>query len=169
MSPDVIEDGLVKMQSLPLTDQATCVMLAARRCEQQASRWCKLKRASNPMPEFSKCFAKWRAKEVHDEDLEEAASHVDALLPFDIDDQPDPPAAMAFQSLSSVAAIALDLVDAMTDEVVRSGVFFAATSYCEGQHSPLDVDAKHLSQAELQFLSEWWTECCHHFPQLLEE
>ncbi len=168
MHPQLVDQWIAKLQTLPARDQATCVMFAAQRCEPIARKWFARQKLADAHQAFLHCFSKWQAGTSSDNDLEKAARSLDRRLNREIENEQDVIGAMAAHSLMDVEAVALGFSPEALEEILTTAVFFAAASFTGSQDVPIQVDADRLSPGELHFIEDWWAECLRRFPGLAD-
>jgi hypothetical protein len=166
MLPDLVDQWLAKLPTVPTRDQVTCVLIAARRCEPIASRWFETQKLGAAHRDYVLCLERWLAGKASDKELEKAARPLDRRLNREIENEPDLPGAMAAHSLLDTEAIALGFSPEMLDEILRTAVFFAAAAFTGSTNVPVEVDTDHLTPSELNFIQEWWHECSRTFSPL---
>jgi hypothetical protein len=166
MLPELVDQWLARLQTVPARDQVACVLMAARRCEPIASRWFEAQKLGAAYRDYVSCLDRWLAGKASDRELEKAAHPLDRGLNREIENEPDLPGAMAAHSLLDTEAIALGFSPEMLDEILRAAVFFAAAAFTGSDNVPVEVDTDRLSPGELNFIQEWWQDCTRTFPAL---
>lgn len=166
MLPDLIDQWLAKLQTIPTRDQVACVLIAARRCEPIASRWFEAEQLGAAHRDYLSCLDRWLAGKASDKELEKAAWPLDRRINREIENESDLPGAMAAHALLDTEAIALGFSPEMLDEILRTAVFFAAAAFTGSHDVPVQVDTDRLSPSELKFIDEWWHACAGSVPSL---
>jgi hypothetical protein len=166
MLPQLIDEGLAKLQTIPTRDQVACVLLAARRCEPIASCWFEAQRLEAAYRDYETRLDQWLAGKASDKSWTRAAQPLDRRLNREIENEPDLPGAMAAHSLLDSEAISLGFWPEMLDEILRTAVSFAAAAFTGSHHVPVEVDTDRLGPGELTFIRDWWRECTRAFPAL---
>jgi hypothetical protein len=152
MLPELVDQWLARLQTVPTRDQVACVLMAARRCEPIASRWFEAQKPGAAYREYVSCLDRWLEGKASDRELEKAAHPLDRRLNREIENEMDLPGAMAAHSL--------------LDEILRTAVLFAAAASTGSDYVPVEVDTDRLSPGELNFIQEWWQDCTRTFPAL---
>jgi len=166
MLPELIDQWLAKLLTIPTREQVACVLVAARRCEPIASKWFEAQKLGAAHRDYVSALDRWLAGKASDKELENAARPLDRRLNREIENEPDIPGAMAAHSLLDTEAIALGYSPEMLDEILRTAVFFAAAAFTGSKDVPVEVDTDRLTPAELNFIQEWWNECMRTFSVL---
>ena len=166
MLPELVDQWLAKLQTIPTREQVACVLIAARRCEHIAGKWFETQKLGSAHRDYVSALDRWLAGQASDKDLEKAARPLDRRLNREIENEPDLPGAMAAHALLDTEAIALGFSPEMLDEILRAAVFFSAAAFTGSRDVPVEVDTDRLSPGELNFIQEWWHECKRTFSAL---
>jgi len=154
---------------LPLHEQAKCMLIAAQTCLPVWQIWASHQGISDQSEVLIDYFNRWLSHQVTAEELDEVANAFFQALPADLQKESDPTGGYAGIALHNVAMIALDQCEDVHSEIFHTGVLYSAAAFCGVGHEAVWVKEERLTERELQFLRNWWEECCKRFPLLAEK
>ncbi len=153
---------------LPLPQQATCILIAAEKSLFVWQQWAQRRNILDLSGPLITCFKHWLNMQVSSNELNTIASRFGKSLPVDLREEDDPSGGYAGYALHDVALVALDQWADVHSDIVYTSILYAAAAFCGIGHEAIWVSPKRLSRAELDFIADWWTQCCEQFPGLLE-
>jgi hypothetical protein len=154
---------------LPLQEQVTCMLIAAQTCLPVWQKWARHQDISDQSEILIDYFNRWLSHQVASEELDEVANTFFQTLPADLQEEADPVGGYAGIALHTVAMIALDKCEDVHSDIFYTGVLYSAAAFCGVGHEAVWVKEERLTEKELQFIQNWWEECCKKFPLLAEK
>jgi hypothetical protein len=152
--------------ALPRPQQAICVRLAAAAVLPIWQKWCKERRVKDLSTELLNCFDQWLTGETSDKELNHMAKRFHKALPKDIQVEPEPSAGYAGWALRDIPLIALGQCKDVHTDIVHTAICYAAAASCGIGPEAVWVRLDRLTEAELQFLKDWWERCRQQVPKL---
>ena len=162
------DQWILKLQTLPSRDQVICITGATQRSDPIAALWFDRQKLGTAHRAYVERLDRWLANKASDKDLEKAARPLGRRLNRELEYEPDLPGAMAAHALLTTEAIALGYSPEAIEDILTTGIFFAAAAFTGSHDVPVQVDAERLSPNELNFIEEWWHECTKRYPALEE-
>ncbi|HZJ22858.1 MAG TPA: hypothetical protein VFD54_06090 [Anaerolineales bacterium] len=154
---------------LPLQEQATCMLIGARTCLPVWQNWARHQGISDQSEVLIEYFNRWLSHQAKSEELDDVANAFLQTLPSDLRKVADPTGGYAGYALHTVAMIALGKYEDVHSDMFYTGVLYSAAAFCGVGHEAVWATEERLTEKELQFVRNWWDECCKNFSGLAEK
>lgn len=154
-----LDHNIERLLELPLREQAICVWLAAEPVVKHWREYCRRNELPDHTDTYVECFQNWCSGTATDDELNAITLQLEVDLPGDLRRDEDPIGGMAGWSLRDVAAIALDQCEEVHEDILATAVAYAAAAATNNRKVPVEIDWERLSEAEMQYLEQWWRRC----------
>ncbi len=166
MSPEDAYRCFEAVLTLPLTQQAVCVRLAAEAAAPAWREWCRSRGIEDYSDELLGTFDRWLSGTATDGALDSVNARHSATLPQDLTAEPEPAGGYAGWALLGVAQIALGQCEDVHRDILHTDLCYSAAAFCRSRIGPTKMCWTRLAPAELAFLGQWWGGCCERYPVL---